>query len=124
MKYCAEQGCKTLIAAGTYCNNHKRRKKKKAWQPINKSFYRSQAWYDLKDYCYERDRGCCVRCSKFVFGKQAHHHHVIPVRIRPDLKLDPKNVVTSCDKCHPILEKESEEKYNPNSKKEKFDWKL
>lgn len=123
MKYCAEQGCKTLISSGRYCENHKRRKKSKPVYSKNKSFYRTQAWYDLKAFCYQRDKGCCVRCGKFVFGKHAHHHHIIPIRVRPDLKLDPDNVVTCCSKCHPILEQESEAKYCPKSK-QKFDWKL
>lgn len=125
MKYCAEQGCKTLIDKGRYCINHKRKQKKTVVYSKNKSFYRTKPWESLKAFCYERDKGCCVRCGRFVFGKQAHHHHVVPIQIDPSLKLDPDNVVTSCDKCHPILERESNEKYDKSyKKKKKFDWKL
>lgn len=121
MKYCAEQGCKTLIFKGRYCENHKRRKKDKPVYSVNKSFYRTQSWKDLKSYVYQRDKGCCQRCGRFVFGKQAHAHHIVPIRINPKLKLDADNIMTLCTKCHPIVEEETMEKYKP---KQKFDWKL
>ena len=119
MKYCAEQGCKTLISSGRYCDDHKRRKKEKPVYSKNRSFYRTQAWKDLKAFCYQRDKGCCQRCGKFVFGKRAHHHHRIPISVRPDLKLDPDNIVTVCPPCHMILENEEKEKMKKN-----FTWKL
>lgn len=120
MKYCAEQGCKNLISSGRYCENHKRRKKEKTVYSKNKSFYRTQAWKDLVSFVYERDKGCCQRCGKFVFGKQAHAHHIVPIQIDPSLKLNPDNIMLLCSKCHPIVEQETMEKY----KKKKFDWKL
>lgn len=122
MKYCGEQGCKQLIEKGSYCADHKRRQKKVAWQSNNKSFYQSKAWKDMKAYCYQRDGGCCKRCSKFVHGKRSHAHHVIPVSMNPRLKLEPDNIMTLCSSCHPIVEAEANEKYKP--KKKKFDWKL
>ena len=122
MRYCAEQGCKNLISHGRYCEQHKHRQKKKSWQSNNKSFYRTQAWKDLASFVYERDRGCCQRCGKFVFGKQAHAHHIVPIRINPSLRLDPDNVALLCNQCHPIVEAETMEKYFPQKKK--FNWKL
>lgn len=122
MKYCSEQGCKSLISSGRYCVDHKRKQKKaKPVYSVNKSFYNTQAWKDLKSYCYQRDGGCCQRCGKFVFGKRAHHHHIVPIQIDPSLKLAPDNIMTLCNKCHPIVEAETMEKYKP---KPKFDWKL
>lgn len=122
MKYCAEQGCKNLISSGRYCENHKRRKKEKTVYSKNKSFYRTQAWKDLVSFVYERDKGCCQRCGKFVFGKQAHAHHIVPIQIDPSKRLDADNIMLLCSKCHPIVEAETMEKYFP--KKKKFDWKL
>lgn len=122
MKYCAEQGCRTLISKGRYCPNHRRRRKKKSWQSNNKSFYNSTAWKDLTSYVYQRDKGLCQRCGKFVFGRRAHHHHIVPIQVDPSRKLDPDNVELLCDECHPIVEQETMEKYFP--KKKKFDWKL
>lgn len=121
MKYCAEQGCKTLISKGRYCENHRRRKKEKPVYSVNKSFYRTQAWKDLVADVYERDKGCCQRCGKFVFGRKAHAHHIVPIQINPKLKLDPDNIMLLCNKCHPIVEAETMEKYK---KKNIFDWKL
>lgn len=122
MKYCGEQGCKTLIEKGLYCADHKRRQKKVAWQSNNKSFYRTQAWKDIRAFCYQRDKGKCNRCRRFVFGKAAHAHHVIPIHKDSSLKLDPDNIMILCSSCHPIVEAEANEKYKP--KKKKFDWKL
>ncbi|TYS14283.1 HNH endonuclease [Rossellomorea vietnamensis] len=119
MRYCGEQGCKTLISSGRYCPNHKRKKKEKAVYSKNKSFYNTQAWKDLKAYCYERDKGCCQRCGKFVFGKRAHHHHKVPISVNPSLKLSKRNVITLCPRCHMIVENEGKTKKNTG-----FDWKL
>lgn len=115
MKYCHEQGCKNLISSGRYCDDHKRRSRNKGSN--NKSFYNSQAWRDLKSFCYQRDGGRCTKCLKFVFGHSAQHHHIIPVNKRPDLKLDADNITTLCPKCHMLEEKKSYDK-----PKHKFDW--
>lgn len=123
MKYCSEQGCKSLIQSGRYCDNHKRRRKKKAWHSNNKSFYNTQAWKDLRAYCYERDKGCCLRCGRFVFKKNAHGHHKVPIRVNPSLQLNADNIMTLCSKCHPIVEDEANEQYGLKQKP-KFDWKL
>ncbi|EDX70072.1 phage endonuclease [Bacillus cereus NVH0597-99] len=56
-----------------------------------------------------------------MFGKQAHHHHIVPIKINPSLKLEATNIMTLCSKCHPIVERETIAKYE---KKKKFDWKL
>lgn len=123
MKYCHEQGCKQLIAQGRYCGNHKRRNQKKAWQSNNKSFYGTTAWKELKDYCYQRDGGCCTRCGKFVFGKQAHAHHIVPIRVNPKLKLKANNITILCSQCHPIVEDETNEKHGLK-KVSQFNWNL
>lgn len=124
MKYCREQGCTTLISSGGYCEQHKRRQRKRtSWQSKNKSFYNSQAWKDLRDYVYERDGGCCNRCGKFIHGRKAHVHHVVPVRVNPKLKLDQLNVILLCNVCHPIVEDETNEQYGLKNKP-KFNWKV
>ncbi|MCJ7840519.1 HNH endonuclease [Lederbergia sp. NSJ-179] len=109
MKYCGEQGCNNLISKGFYCTQHRRRRKRSKFNHKNKSFYNSSAWKQVSDYVYERDGGCCQRCGKFVFGRQAHRHHIISVVKAPHLKLDPDNIKLLCEICHPIEEKESEE---------------
>lgn len=110
MKYCGYDGCQVKIERGMYCNDHKKRKKSKAKKDIyhheNKSFYRTKQWKDVADFVYEREGGCCQRCGKFVFGKQAHRHHVVPIRKNDKLKLDPNNIRLLCPQCHVIEENE------------------
>lgn len=113
MKYCAEQGCRKLISSGRYCDDHKRRRKKKAWHSNYKSFYNSTAWKDLRSFIYQRDRGLCQRCGKFVFGKDAHCHHIIPISEAPELKLHPDNIKLLCPECHVIEEEKIRDKNMP-----------
>ena len=114
MKYCGYDGCTNKIERGTYCNehkpSHKANKKKSAYHHENKAFYRTQAWSDVADFVYEREGGRCQRCGRFVFGKQAHRHHVIPIKKNNMLKLDPNNIRLLCPTCHVIEENETDEK--------------
>lgn len=115
MKYCGEQGCKTLIAKGRYCEDHRRRSKRKNnYKHNNKSLYNSAVWKRLVEYVYERDKGCCQRCGKFVHGRDAHSHHIIPVVKAPHLRLSPDNIKLLCSKCHVIEEREIEERNIPS----------
>lgn len=116
MKYCGEQGCTKLISTGRYCLDHRRRKRKprKSYKHDNKSLYNSAVWKRLVAFVYERDKGCCQRCGKFVHGKDAHSHHIIPVVKAPHLKLNPDNIKLLCSKCHVIEENKSEQKEIPS----------
>lgn len=108
-KYCYEQGCRTLVTTGRYCENHKRRQRNKGSN--NKSFYNSQHWKDVKAFCYQRDQGKCTECGKFVYGHSAQHHHIVPIRERSDLKLDPNNITTLCPTCHMLVENASQKNF-------------
>lgn len=104
MKYCQFDGCTNKIAKGIYCTEHKRssksRKKKQQAKTVyhheNKPFYRMQAWKDVADFVYEREGGHCQRCGRFVFGKLAHRHHVIPIKKNKLLSLDTNNIRLLC----------------------------
>lgn len=118
MKYCNFNGCGNKIAKGNYCDDHKRskasirrnRKKKDIYHHENKPFYRSKVWANTRSQVYERERGLCQRCKKFVFGRQAHVHHIIPVRQDETLKLELNNLMLLCPKCHVIEENEENDK--------------
>ena len=115
MRYCQFEGCSNTTERGAYCSEHARssRKKKKqgnVYHHENKSFYRTPEWRDMREVIYERDRGCCKRCGKFVFGRKAHVHHIVPIKNNPLLKLDPNNLILLCSECHPIVEQETETK--------------
>ena len=116
MKYCGEQGCRNLISKGRYCEQHRRRRKKAKnnYKHKNKSLYNSAVWKRLTSYIYEREKGLCQRCGKFVFGKQAHNHHIIPVAVDPTLELEPDNIRLLCPECHIIEEHEDKQDNTPS----------
>lgn len=116
MKYCDFNGCQNKISRGTYCEDHKRsrqsirkkQKKKDIYHHDNKDFYNSKAWKDTRSFVYQREKGCCQRCGRFVFGRQAHVHHVIAVKEDITLRLEPNNLMLLCPKCH--IEEENKDK--------------
>ncbi|PFB05021.1 endonuclease [Bacillus anthracis] len=114
MRYCNFNGCNNKVAKGLYCEEHKRKKKKRKKTEVyhheNKPFYRSDAWQSMRSFVYEREKGCCQRCGIFVFGRQAHVHHVIPIKKNPSLKLEPNNLRLLCPTCHMIEENEEDDK--------------
>ncbi|MBC2196298.1 HNH endonuclease [Listeria booriae] len=116
MKYCAYPACHNKIASGLYCDEHKRKPKRKKYPSKNKSFYRTQAWEDLRTDVYIRDGGRCRACGKFVYGRDAQVHHIKPIWKNPELKLDVENVILVCAACHPKLEEKP-----PRSKNNFFD---
>lgn len=108
MKYCDFNGCSNKINRGAYCEEHKRSKqsarkkqnKKTIYHNQNKPFYNSKEWKYVRSQIYERERGCCQKCGRFVFGKQAQVHHIVTIKKNPLLKLDPNNLMLLCPKCH------------------------
>ncbi|MCR2018076.1 MULTISPECIES: HNH endonuclease [Bacillus subtilis group] len=122
MRYCIHDGCRTLLEEGSYyCDQHRPRKKgrkQNKFQSANKSFYRSDAWKAMREYIYQRDGGTCNECGRFVFGQNAHIHHVIPISKQPELKLDETNLILLCPKCHAKIE--NQEKQSPPSVFTKF----
>ncbi|MGH0685831.1 HNH endonuclease [Bacillus mycoides] len=122
MKYCDFNGCHNKISKGRYCDEHKRNKpprkkkdKKNIYHHENKPFYNSKEWKHVRSQVYERERGCCQRCGRFVFGREAHVHHVIPIKKDATLKLDQNNLMLLCPVCHIKEEnKENDKKIFPS----------
>ncbi|MFJ7756312.1 HNH endonuclease [Peribacillus muralis] len=116
MKYCDFNGCTNKINRGAYCDEHKRSKesikrkqnKKTIYHNQNKPFYNSKEWKHRRSFIYERERGCCQKCGRFVFGKQAQVHHIVTIKKNPLLKLDPNNLMLLCPSCH--MEEENKDK--------------
>lgn len=105
MKYCRHNGCSNLINDGQYCNEHERRKPKpKRYYSKNASFYKTKAWVNLSAHVRVRDKLKCTNCGKFVVGRDAQVDHILPIWLRPDLKLDMDNCRLVCAECHPIVE--------------------
>lgn len=124
MRYCIHDGCRNLLEPGRYyCDEHRKKRKSKgkkrnAFQSVNKSFYRSDAWQSMRQFIYERDKGKCTKCNKFVFGKSAHVHHIEPISKSPELKLEETNLTLLCNKCH--AEEENKMSKAPPSIFEKY----
>ncbi|WP_285015539.1 HNH endonuclease [Lactococcus garvieae] len=114
MKYCDFNGCDNKINQGKYCEEHVRskrqRKKKDIYHHENKPFYRTKEWKAMRQFIYENNKGCCQRCGRFVHGRQAHVHHIIPIKQDKLLKLEPNNLMLLCPKCHVIEENEDKDK--------------
>ena len=113
MKYCDFNGCVSKIERGRYCSDHKRDKPKKKksdtasiYHHEHQPFYKSSEWRYLRSVVYEREKGCCQRCGKFVHGRRAHCHHVVPITKNQNLKLDENNIRLLCPQCHVIEENE------------------
>ena len=68
------------------------------------SVYQTRAWRRLSTECRERDGYRCRLCGAagYQIGGTARLSgaHRIPERVRPDLALEPSNVVTLCLPCH------------------------
>lgn len=115
MKYCGEQGCNTLISKGFYCPDHRRRRKKpKSYKHNNKSFYNSGVWKRTRDYVYQLRKGICERCGRFVHGRDAHIHHIVPIAVNYALRLTLTNLKLLCPTCHVIEEQEFRDKDVPH----------
>lgn len=113
-KYCRQEGCRTLVRQGQYCDEHKRKKiYTKRFYSKNRSFYKSQAWKSLADYVRFRDGYKCTICGKPVFGRDSQVDHIEPIWLRPEKRLDEDNCRLVCSSCHPKVE------YKPKNVKEK-----
>lgn len=86
------------------------RDKKRTLEIINKwytktedasEFYNSKAWKDMRESILKRDLYLCRECK--AFGKRTEAtevHHVFTLATRPDLKLNPNNLISLCRDCH------------------------
>tara|TARA_Y100000310_G_C20704127_1_gene833292 strand:+ start:22160 stop:22861 length:702 start_codon:yes stop_codon:yes gene_type:complete len=86
-----------------YLKNKKNDKKIGVWSPDDsQSFYKSDQWIKLRDNFVNRyDRGYCWNCKrtwdKFVIRNV---DHIMPIKRRPDLKLNEDNLQILCNSCN------------------------
>ena len=70
-----------------------------------KAFYKSAAWYRVRDYCLRRDAYLCQDClanGKYVPAREVHHiTELTPDNIHdPSISLNPANLICLCRDCH------------------------
>lgn len=104
-KRCNKIGCRALIATSdTYCDKHTNHSYKQYEQVRAstaegreyKQFYSAKEWRALR-YQVLLDAGfSCVEC-----GHEATvGDHIIPTKVRWDLRLDINNIQALCHECH------------------------
>jgi hypothetical protein len=112
-QHCRENGCcnRTNTRSG-YCADHEkdntaldRRKQHDAERrndPVSK-MYHTPEWPAFRIFIFNRNQ-ICQRIGSD--GMQCRFpstilHHLISPRVKPELFLDPHNVVALCEHCHP-----------------------
>lgn len=70
-----------------------------------RTFYRSQAWRDVREFCIHRDAYLCQDClakGKYTPAEEVHHIiELTPENIQsPSVALNPDNLVSLCRECH------------------------
>lgn len=118
-KRCNKVGCKALInTTETYCDKHSNNDYK-MYEKIRtsteegrryKRFYDSKEWKSVRYQAFLRDGFCCVRCGREV----TIGDHIIPTKVRWDLRLVLSNVQSMCFECHNIKTAEDEKLYPPS----------
>lgn len=70
-------------------------------------FYHTARWKKVRALVIQRSGGMCEDCmALFRAGliRRPHRatmvHHIVELKARPDLALDPGNLVALCDECH------------------------
>jgi 5-methylcytosine-specific restriction enzyme A len=65
-----------------------------------KKFYNSAPWLSLRLSKLREDPLCqvCLRTDRYVAA--SHAHHIVPIRVNPDLALDIDNLESLCHSCH------------------------
>lgn len=69
------------------------------------SFYKSQAWQNMRDYIYRRDKGLCQDCLKLGMITSAEEvHHIKPITPNnitdSSITLNEFNLIALCRECH------------------------
>ena len=64
----------------------------------SKHVTRTKRWAVLRQQIIERDGWACRCCGKRALRLEVDH--VKPVRLRPDLAFDPRNLQSLCGPCH------------------------
>lgn len=119
-KRCNKAGCNKYININeTYCtkhNNHSTKEYNKQYEKMRKSteegkeyklFYSRKEWRTLRYQALLRDGFICVRC-----GREAKvADHIIPTKIRWDLRLDFDNLQSLCFECHNSKTSEDRREY-------------
>lgn len=117
-KRCNKVGCKEFISTiETYCSKHKNYNYKQYEQVRTstqegkeyKRFYDTKEWKSLR-YQVLLDAGfICSTCER---NEATIGDHIVPTKVRWDLRLIKSNVQAICTECHNKKTLEDKKKYN------------
>ena len=67
----------------------------------NDPFYKDGRWKKKREKILRRDDYICKECSRYGNTVQANTvHHIYPLETHPELKLNSRNLISLCSKCH------------------------
>lgn len=102
----------------TYCEEHKGVANKEYNEFRNTydkeyvSFYKSSAWQKKRVQALRKDEWICRRCSKQGIITVADMvDHIVPTKVKWELRLDIDNLQALCNECHAIKTAEDKVKY-------------
>lgn len=116
-KRCNKVGCNAFInISETYCDkhtnhNHKQYERIRTSTVVGreyKQFYSSKAWRELR---YQVLLDCGFICEECDRNEATIGDHIIPTKVRWDLRLDRGNIQGICPECHNKKTAEDKEKY-------------
>ena len=112
---CSHPSCTATLDRRGYCAQHAgdgqqvkaerhRHYDQHQRDPAAKAFYNSAAWKRTRAAVLAADP-TCRRCGRLA----EHVHHIIPLaRCTPAQKLDPSNLLPTCQPCHNAIEAEAQ----------------
>jgi len=121
-KPCVKPGCFNLTT-DRYCSEHaylaekEKKDRHKYYDQFIRDkeaakFYNSIEWKRLKQQALIRDKGLCQEClsnQKITIATEVDH--IIPIRVRWDLRLRLDNLRSLCHKCHMRKTAEDKKRY-------------
>jgi len=103
---CAQPACPALVTHTRYCTDHADHSRDRdRWRGTAASRGYDAAWRKVRALALKRDRYLCLNCIKGDRVTPAEDvHHVAPIRVAPERRLDLNNLMSVCRPCHSMLE--------------------
>ena len=106
-KYCIE--CtRTQVCRQANSNRHYDKiVRKSEGNKVYDSFYHSKLWLRVRGIAVARDYGLCKDCLRNNITTLYNTvHHVVPIKINFNKRLDTNNLICLCETCHKARHKE------------------
>lgn len=119
---CSKAGCPNLTTE-RYCAEHayiaaeQERNRYKHYDQYQRDaktrkFYNSKEWKLLRQQALIRDKGLCLDClEQKEITMATEVDHIIPIKVRWDLRLKLSNLRSRCDRHHRIKTAEDKRRY-------------